>query len=146
MSNSVKPTLLAIHESGHTVLSLWAGLVVDRVSVLSRGDERGSCHVRMAGATPGIAAAVMLAGYLAAKIANPYIAMTTSDSDFERAAKMLPDGANLEDLIFKVNRRLIALWPSVLRVAKVLDYHGEIVGVELIRAVAGLPYLLSKGD
>jgi hypothetical protein len=115
MSNSAT----SIHEAGHAITALYCRLKVDRVTVVREGDEAGSCLVRLSGATPGIAAAVYLAGYLATRIANPYINMTASDADFAAAAKILPDEVDLNDLICKVERRLIALWPSVLRVAKV---------------------------
>jgi Peptidase M50B-like len=135
----------SIHEAGHCVTALYCRLKVERVTIVREGDAAGMCLVRLSD-NPAVSAAVLLAGYLAAKLAFPYETMTTSDSDFQAAAALLPAGADLNDLVGRVNRRLLLLWENVERVAKVLDYHGEILGVELIRAVAGLPYLLPKGE
>jgi hypothetical protein len=81
---------------------------------------------------------VVIAGYLAVKIADRYAPSWSANSDFSEAAKLLPAKADLGDIVFKVDRRLRLLWNQIERVAQVLDRDKELVGVDHIRSVARL--------
>jgi hypothetical protein len=137
------PSSNAIHEAGHAVLALYCRLQVNRVTILREGDAAGACLVRLSCAAAIIAAAVMIAGYLAVKIADRYASSSSASSDFIAAAMLLPPGTDSEDLVFKVRRRLYSLWDEIVRAAEALDRDGELVGVDHIRRVARLTSWLS---
>lgn len=142
------PTLVAFHESGHAVLSLYLRWSVEMVTI-DRATATGVCRLRLKpNSQPAQSAGVLVSGYLAARIADPMHAnITTASDDFAKAAALLPgaDRAAMNDLVFKVHMRLCALWPAVERVARALDKHGELRGAE-IKAIARLPYFYPKGD
>jgi hypothetical protein len=88
-------------------------------------------------------AGTFLAGFLAERLINPYVDIATASSDFTAASKLLPAGADLNDFVPKVQRRLYLLWDEIVRVAEALDRDKELVGVDHIRSVARLTSWLS---
>jgi len=93
---------------------------------------------RPAGAAPILVAAVLLAGHLAEKFADPCADIETANTDCIQAAKLLRPGTDFEELVFRTRRRLYSLWDEVSRLAEALDRDGELVGADQIRDIARL--------
>lgn len=70
---------------------------------------------------------------------NPYADIGTANLDFVEAEKLLKPGTDLNEVVFRVRRRLYGLWDEVHRLAEALDRQGELVGADLIRSVARMP-------
>jgi hypothetical protein len=133
-----RPSSTAHHEAGHGIIALFCRMSVERMTVLRHGNAAGACLFKPAGAAPILVAAVLLAGHLAEKFADPYANVETANSDFTQASKLVPS-ADFKELVFRTRRRLYSLWDEVHRLAEALDRQGELVGADHIRNVARMP-------
>lgn len=109
------------------------------MTIRREGDAVGSCVFHPAGAPAVLVATLLLAGYLAVKLLDPYAKVETANSDLVEAKKLLPPGTDLNEFVFRVRRRVASLWVEISRLAEALDRENELVGAGHIRSIAKLP-------
>jgi hypothetical protein len=124
----------ALHEASHNLIAISNGLRVEKL-VLNDNDLDGLCRFDSTGATAQQMVEVYLAGVLGERLgsAREMWLENACRRDREEAAK-LSAGLDLDGLVLKIRRRLVSLWPEILRLAEALDARGSLDAAEVARA------------